>query len=93
MATKKHWEHIYSTRAADSIRWFQDYADLSLRLIEQTGIAASGAIVDVGGAAAHVDDLLKRSYTSLSVLDLSEAALNESRKRLGSRAVSVLLRY
>lgn len=45
------------------------------------------SIIDVGGGASTlVDDLLSHGYSSLTVLDLSAAALAAARKRLGSKA-------
>ena len=41
------------------------------------------------GASTLVDELLDRGFLSLGALDLSDAALQESRDRLGQRAVEV----
>jgi SAM-dependent methyltransferase len=42
-----------------------------------------------GGASTLVDDLLDVGYAHVTVLDLSHAALTESRRRLGARGDSV----
>jgi trans-aconitate methyltransferase len=42
-----------------------------------------------GGASALVDHLLARGYKNLSVLDISPAALNTARQRLGDSAQGV----
>ena len=43
-------------------------------------------IVDVGGGASSlVDHLLDRGYSQLTVVDISEAALDVARRRLGDR--------
>ena len=87
MQSKEHWEHAYSSKATDSVSWFQKHADLSLHLIEETGVSAAAAIIDVGGGASTlVDDLLAKGYTNLTVLDLSRAALLAAEKRLGPGA-------
>ena len=87
MQSKEHWEHVYSSKAADSVSWFQRHADLSLQLIEETGVSAAAAIIDVGGGASTlVDDLLAKGYSNLTVLDLSRAALLAAEKRLGPGA-------
>ncbi len=86
MKHKDHWEKVYSTKAPDSVSWFQQHADLSMRLIKATGLDQRAAIIDVGGGASTlVDDLLDDGYANLTVLDLSAAALAESRHRLGAR--------
>ena len=83
MSSKHHWEQVYSTKATNSVSWFQEHADRSLALIRSTGAARSAAIIDVGGgASALVDDLLADGYSSLTVLDLSAAALAAAQRRL-----------
>lgn len=90
MQSKDHWEKVYTTKAADSVSWFQPHADLSLELIKSTGVALDGGIIDVGGGASVlVDDLLSEGYTDLTVLDLSGAALAAARTRLGEQADKV----
>ena len=47
-------------------------------------------IIDVGGGESHlVDYLIDMGYSDLTVLDISQAALNRSQERLGSKANSV----
>lgn len=85
MQSKDHWENVYSTKAADAVSWFQPHADLSLDIIRSTQLGKEAAIIDVGGGASTlVDDLVANGYTDLTVLDLSGAALNAARKRLGA---------
>ena len=90
MDPKKHWETIYRTKDVHSVSWFQPEARESLDLI--TGFAPERAtpIIDVGGGASVlVDDLLAAGYADVTVLDLSETALEISRQRLGDRAAKV----
>ena len=90
MGTKEHWNRIYGSTSADSLSWFQQHADPSLRLIEGTGLPAAASIIDIGGGASVlVDDLLARGRHQLTVLDLSAAALASARRRLGPRAEDV----
>lgn len=90
MQSKDHWEHVYSTKAADTVSWFQPHADVSTRLIRASGLGREAAIVDVGGGASTlVDDLLDAGYENLTVLDLSLAALTEAQNRIGKRASNV----
>ena len=87
MQGKAHWEHIYATKPADGVSWYQPHADQSLALIRSTGTPRSGAIIDVGsGASTLVDDLLADGYTDLTVLDLSAAALEVVKRRRAPRA-------
>lgn len=90
MPSKEHWERVYSTNAPTAVSWYQEHAALSFRLIEQAGVPKTAAIIDVGGGASTlVDDLLRAGYRHLSVLDLSGAALQAARARLGKRARDV----
>lgn len=90
MQNKDHWEKVYSTKAPDGVSWFQPHADMSMRLIRASGLDHDAAIIDVGGGASTlVDDLLDEGYRNVTVLDLSGAALAESRRRLGPRGASV----
>ncbi len=90
MPSKDHWEHVYSTKPAASVSWFQEHAEQSLRLIRGTGVPCSAATIDVGGGASTlVDDLLANGYDAVTVLDLSAAALAEAKTRLGQAASRV----
>lgn len=90
MQSKEHWERVYTTKSENSVSWFQAHARQSVQLIAQTGVAKDASIIDVGGGASTlVDDLLAEGYRHVTVLDLSEAALEASRSRLGARALGV----
>ena len=90
MTAKNHWETVYSTKAADAVSWFQEHAHQSLNLIQATGVPLSAPIIDVGGGASTlVDDLLAAGFSALTVLDLSAAALEATKTRVGARAAQV----
>ena len=90
MQPKNHWEHVYSTKKTESVSWFQEHAEQSMRLIRGTGVPYSAGIIDVGGGASTlVDDLLRSGYCAVSVLDLAAAALSVAKARLGKRASEV----
>lgn len=90
MQSKDHWEKVYTTKSTDAVSWFQEHAENSLRLIQETGVPLNAAIIDIGGGASTlVDDLLAKGYSHLSVLDLSAAAMLAAQKRLGAQAKQV----
>jgi len=90
MDPKSHWERIYRNKLPTQVSWYQPHALRSLDLIRRVSPAPDGAIIDVGGGASTlVDDLLDAGYHDLTVLDLSAAALTETRTRLGAQAGSV----
>ncbi|OGT69876.1 MAG: methyltransferase [Gammaproteobacteria bacterium RIFCSPLOWO2_02_FULL_57_10] len=90
MQSKQHWETVYTTKATDEVSWFQNHAELSLKIIRDSDIPLSGKIIDVGGGASTlVDDLLGAGYSNISVLDLSGAALAKAKARLGEKAAAI----
>jgi len=90
MDPKRHWETVYRTKDVHEVSWFQSEARRSLDLITRVSPDRSAPIIDVGaGASVLVDDLLAAGYLDVSVLDVSEAALEISRGRLGTDAAKV----
>jgi ubiquinone/menaquinone biosynthesis C-methylase UbiE len=90
MNTQEHWERIYSTKAPDQVSWYSPHLNLSLELIERTSVPRTAAIIDVGGGESTlVDDLLAGGYEDISVLDISQTAIDANRKRLGKDAERV----
>ncbi|MEX2514312.1 MAG: class I SAM-dependent methyltransferase [Cyclobacteriaceae bacterium] len=84
---KSHWETIYSTKDSRQVGWYQQKPTNSLELIRSCGLNKSARIIDVGGGdSTLVDHLIQAGYRNLSVLDISEHALNKSQKRLKERA-------
>ena len=90
MSMETHWEHIYETKAPTQVSWYQEHARFSLHYIRKTGIQKTDAIIDVGGGSSTlVDDLVAEGYQHISILDVSAAALQLARQRLGTHAVDV----
>lgn len=85
MNTQTHWEKIYTEKAPDAVSWYRPHLEKSLGLIEQVAPERSSAIIDVGGGESTlVDDLLARGYDNITVLDISQTAIDANRKRLGA---------
>lgn len=90
MQEKQHWERVYTSKPTADVSWYQEHAEQSLQLIQATGISPDASIIDVGGGASTlVDDLLDHGYSSITVLDLSAAALAAAKRRLDARAEAV----
>lgn len=84
-----HWDHVYATKADDSVSWFEPSPAFSLELIEAAGIGL-GAVIDIGGGASRlVDALVAKGHARVAVLDLSAQALEIAKARLGVRADGV----
>ncbi len=87
MDVQQHWERIHSTKAPDRVSWFSPHLDTSLSLIERAVSNRSASIIDVGGGASTlVDDLIGRGFKNAIVLDISQAAIDIAKKRLGEAA-------
>jgi ubiquinone/menaquinone biosynthesis C-methylase UbiE len=90
MNLKTHWEHIYETKVPTRVSWYQEHAQLSLHFIQNTHIQKTDHIIDIGGGASTlVDDLLEAGFQHITVLDVSGAALQLTRQRLGAFAAAV----
>lgn len=83
---QEHWQNVYTSKGEKEVSWFEEHPAPSLEMIELAGALPSATIVDVGGGASRlIDALLDRGFRHLVVLDLSEAALQIARDRLGDR--------
>lgn len=90
MNVQNHWEKIYKTKAPDAVSWFRAHLETSLALIERAAPQKTAAIIDVGGGESTlVDDLLARGYENVTVLDVSQTAIEVTKKRLGAASEKV----
>ena len=89
-ALQAHWQAVYRDKAPPQTSWHRAHLDESLRLIDGLALPHDAPVLDVGGGRSTlVDDLLARGFADVSVLDVSSAALQDARARLGSIALSV----
>lgn len=87
---RRHWEQVYETKPAVETSWYQADPATSLAMIGNTGVGRDQGLIDVGGGASLlVDHLLRSGWRNLTVLDLSAAALQQARCRLGPQARQV----
>jgi 2-polyprenyl-3-methyl-5-hydroxy-6-metoxy-1,4-benzoquinol methylase len=87
---KKHWDNIYQTKALDEVSWYQPTPTTSLEIMKQFNIPLSAKIIDIGGGdSLLVDHLLDLGYQDISVLDISVAAIERAKHRLGEKASRV----
>ena len=90
MDVKTHWEKIYATKVPDAVSWYSRHLETSLALIERAADSRDASIIDVGGGESTlVDDLLLRGYKNLTVLDVSQASIEFTKKRLGTASEQV----
>jgi len=90
VSNQTHWETVYRNKAVEEVSWYRPHLEVSLRLIADSAPSASSAIIDVGGGEATlVDDLVAQGYSDVTVLDISPAAIDVAKSRLGMSAAAV----
>lgn len=87
---KNHWENIYETKQLNEVSWYQQVPETSLDFVYKLKLPIDASIIDIGGGDSFLaDSLLKMGYTDITVLDISETALERAKKRLGADADKV----
>ena len=87
MEGREHWERIYGSRSPDNVSWYEPVPVTSRTLIAGSVEEGAESVIDVGGGASTlVDHVLDLGVKRVAVLDISEAGLAVSKRRLGSRA-------
>jgi SAM-dependent methyltransferase len=90
MDARSHWEQVYATKGPEEVSWFRPHLERSLELIERAAPDRLSSILDVGaGQSTLVDDLLGLGYENITVLEISQAALDALKKRVGQSGASV----
>ena len=85
-----HWQNVYKEKAENQVSWFQETPAISLELIEAIHPKFDSAIIDIGGGASRLVDVLVRAgYRDLSVLDVSENAIAMAKARMGESTAMV----
>jgi SAM-dependent methyltransferase len=85
-----HWENIYKTKAPDAVSWYRPHLSRSLELIQAAIPDRAASIIDVGGGESTlVDDLLACGYHNLTILDVSQTALDVTKARVGAAGKSI----
>ena len=87
------WEDTHHGKVVDSVSWWQSVPELSLDLVDRTGVTKDQGVIDVGaGWSTLTDHLVERGFTDVSAVDLSKTALDTIRARLGDAGETVVLR-
>lgn len=87
---KTHWENIYQTKELKDVSWYQPTPETSLDFFKQFNVPTTAKVIDVGGGDSFlVDHLLDLGYQDISVLDISAAAIDRAKQRLGDKAKKV----
>lgn len=87
----EHWNRVYSEKDPSSVSWFQPEPEPSLRALDRFGAKATSSLIDVGGGASNlVDVLLEQGWRDVTVLDVAASALDRAKARLGDAANHVV---
>ena len=84
---KQHWDQIYEDKAIIEESWYEPMPEISLKSIDDCELDKGAAIIDVGGGDSFLAEfLVAKGHTDISVLDISETALERAKKRLAEKA-------
>lgn len=90
MSNKTHWENIYDTKLPNEVSWTQEKPETSLQLIANCKLPKTAKIIDIGGGDSNlVDYLLEQGFENITVLDISEKAIERAKLRLGKASQKV----
>ncbi|MDA1027696.1 MAG: class I SAM-dependent methyltransferase [Bacteroidetes bacterium] len=89
-SNSSHWDVIYGKYRHDQVGWYAPVLQTSLNWILKYSDSEKCAVLDVGGGSSTlVDDLLRHFYSNVTIVDLSQRALDETVYRLGAKAFEV----
>lgn len=87
---KNHWETVYETKNPNQVSWTQEIPITSLNFIKSFDLTKESKIIDIGGGdSKFVDFLIEEGFENITVLDISEKAIEKAKKRLGTKAEKV----
>jgi len=87
---KQHWENIYGHKQPNEVSWTQEIPETSMKFIHSFNLPKTARIIDIGGGDSKlVDFLVEEGYKNVTVLDISEKALERAKTRLGNKADQV----
>jgi len=90
LSQKIYWDQIYLRKNQNELSWFEKVPKLSLDLIHNLNLPKNAKIIDIGGGDSFlVDFLISEGFSDITVLDISEVALNKLKSRLGENAYKV----
>ncbi len=88
--SKEHWQNVYQNKKPNETSWFQEQPTVSLNLIRKTNLDHEQSIIDIGGGASIlVDKLFDEGFKNLTVVDISEKALDYAKERLGKQSQGI----
>ena len=82
-SAQMHWQKVWNAKSHHETSWFQEAPGPSLEFIGALNLSPEDPIIDVGcGQSFLVDELLRRGFRSLHLLDVSQSALDVVKSRV-----------
>jgi hypothetical protein len=79
---KAHWENIYATKTHMEVSWHQEKPIAALEFLRKIALDKEAAIIDIGGGESlFLDNLAELGFKRISILDISNKALQKAQKR------------
>ena len=86
-SSPEHWNMIYGKYRREELGWYAPVLTTSLEWVLKHADGRDAGLVDIGGGSSTlVDELIARNFTSLTIVDISEAAIAEAKQRLAAQA-------
>lgn len=87
---KKHWENVFKTKDTTKVSWYQSIPETSLKLIENLHLKKNARIIEIGSGDSFLADfLLEKGYSDITLLDVSETALDTVKLRLKDKSSKI----
>lgn len=87
---KTHWENVFQTKDTSKVSWYQPIPETSLKLIEELNLSKSAKIIEVGAGDSFLGDfLLESGYDDITLLEISEKALDKVKNRLAKKGDNI----
>jgi trans-aconitate methyltransferase len=90
VSVQTHWDNSYSSKGVNDRSWSESGESDSLDEFYSADLSIEDGIIDVGGGAStFVKSLVQRGYNNVTVLDVSQTAIDEAKLMLGDTRESV----
>lgn len=87
---KKHWNQVYENKKPTEVSWYEPMPETSLNYIAECELENQAAIIDIGGGDCFLAEfLLARGFTDITMVDISEKAIERAKQRLGEKAEEI----
>ena len=87
---KIHWENVFETKDTTKVSWYQPFPETSIKLIGKLNLPKTAKIIEIGSGDSFLADfLIEKGFSEITLLDISEKALEKIRLRLSTKADNI----